>query len=57
MSSAGNPQTNVGYRFRYLDFDHQSFDGYFDANRFLLNSGSAELTAGINHSRDMGYTI
>lgn len=55
----GNPQTNVGYRFRYLDFDHQSFDGYFDPNRFLSSlifinasyeqgrfNGFAELTGG-----------
>ncbi len=53
------PLTNVGYRFRYLDFDHQSFDGYFDPNHFLSNqlfinasyeqgrfNGFAELTAG-----------
>jgi hypothetical protein len=30
-----NPRTNIGYRFRYLDFDHQSFDGYFDPNHFV----------------------
>jgi thioredoxin-like negative regulator of GroEL len=30
-----NPRLNIGYRFRYLDFDHQSFSGYFDPNRFL----------------------
>jgi tetratricopeptide (TPR) repeat protein len=54
-----NPRTNVGYRFRYLNFDHQSFDGYFDPNRFLMSqvfvnasyergrvSGFAELTGG-----------
>ena len=32
-----NPRINVGYRFRYLDFDHQSFDGYFDPNHFVSN--------------------
>ncbi len=30
-----DPRINIGYRFRYLDFDHQSFDGYFDPNHFL----------------------
>ncbi len=32
-----NPRLNIGYRFRYLDFDHQSFGGYFDPNHFLSN--------------------
>ncbi len=31
----GNPRTNIGYRFRYLDFNRQSFGGYFDPNHFL----------------------
>ncbi len=30
-----NPRTNIGYRLRYLDFNRQSFGGYFDPNRFL----------------------
>jgi tetratricopeptide (TPR) repeat protein len=30
-----NPRLNIGYRFRYLDFDRQSFGGYFDPNHFL----------------------
>jgi hypothetical protein len=30
-----NPRLNIGYRFRYLDFDHQSFGGYFDPSHFL----------------------
>jgi thioredoxin-like negative regulator of GroEL len=60
------PRLTIGYRFRYLDFGHQSFDGYFDPNRFtsyqlLLNtsfeqgqvSGSAELFVG--HQSFMRY--
>ncbi len=29
------PRTSAGYRIRYLDFNRQSFGGYFDPNRFL----------------------
>ncbi len=32
-----NPRLNIGYRFRYLNFDRQSFGGYFDPNHFLSN--------------------
>lgn len=43
----GNPHLNVGYRFRYLNFDHQSGSGYFDPNDFTSHqiylSGSAEF--------------
>jgi hypothetical protein len=30
-----NPRTGIGYRFRYLDFNRQSFGGYFDPSNFL----------------------
>ncbi len=32
-----NPRVNIGYRFRYLNFDRQSFGGYFDPNDFFSN--------------------
>ncbi len=54
-----NPRTTVGYRFRYLDFNRQSFGGYFDPSNFLSHqifvntsfekgkfSGTAEVFAG-----------
>ncbi len=54
-----NPRTAVGYRFRYLDFNRQSFGGYFDPSNFLSHqifvntsfekgkfSGAAEVFAG-----------
>jgi tetratricopeptide (TPR) repeat protein len=54
-----NPRTTAGYRFRYLDFNRQSFGGYFDPSNFLSHqifanisfkkgrfSGSAEVFAG-----------
>ncbi len=31
----GNPRVTIGYRFRYLNFDRQSFGGYFDPENFL----------------------
>lgn len=31
----GNPEISVGYRFRYMNFDRQSRDGYFDPNDFM----------------------
>ncbi len=30
-----NPRTGIGYRVRYLDFNRQSFGGYFDPSNFL----------------------
>ncbi len=30
-----NPHVNIGYRFRYLNFNRQSFGGYFDPSDFL----------------------
>jgi tetratricopeptide (TPR) repeat protein len=57
-----NPRTTVGYRFGYLDFNRQSFGGYFDPSNFLSHqlfvntsfekgrfSGSAEVFVG-HHS-------
>jgi hypothetical protein len=54
-----NPRTTAGYRFRYLDFNRQSFGGYFDPSNFLSHqifvntsfergkfSGTAEVFAG-----------
>ncbi|HML78520.1 tetratricopeptide repeat protein [Geobacter sulfurreducens] len=32
---AGDPTVRTGYRFRYLNFDRQSFGGYFDPNDFI----------------------
>ncbi len=32
-----NPTINLGYRFRYLNFDRQSGNGYFDPNDFISN--------------------
>lgn len=31
----GTPSVRTGYRFRFLDFDRQSFGGYFDPDDFL----------------------
>ena len=31
----GDPTVRTGYRFRYLNFDRQSFGGYFDPNDFI----------------------
>jgi hypothetical protein len=54
-----NPRTTAGYRFRYLDFNRQSFGGYFDPSNFLSHqifvntsfekgkfSGTTEVFAG-----------
>ena len=30
-----NPRVNIGYRFRYMDFNRQSRGGYFDPNDFI----------------------
>jgi tetratricopeptide (TPR) repeat protein len=62
-----NPRISVGYRFVYLDFDHQSFHGYFDPNDFVSNqifagttfaygkwSGFAELYVGYQSYRRYG---
>lgn len=32
-----NPIIRAGYRFRYLNFDHQSGDGYFDPENFMAH--------------------
>jgi thioredoxin-like negative regulator of GroEL len=42
--TADNPKISIGYRFIYLDFDHQSFDGYFDPNDFVSNQLFAGIT-------------
>jgi len=39
-----NPRISIGYRFIYLDFDHQSFHGYFDPNDFVSNQIFAGTT-------------
>jgi tetratricopeptide (TPR) repeat protein len=32
-----NPKIAIGYRFRLLDFERQSRDGYFDPNNYIAN--------------------
>jgi hypothetical protein len=32
-----NPQVRIGYRFRFLDFERQSFSGFFDPNDYIAN--------------------
>ena len=32
-----DPQVRIGYRFRFLDFERQSFGGYFDPDDYIAN--------------------
>ncbi len=43
-----NPRVNIGYRLRYLNFDRQSFSGYFDPSHFLSHQifSNASFEAG-----------
>lgn len=45
---AGNPRISVGYRFRFLDFDRQANNGYFDPQNYVAHQGfvSASLELG-----------
>jgi predicted Zn-dependent protease len=47
------PAISVGYRFRYLDFDRQSYGGYFDPDNFIANSVFVNLSFEVN--RVYGY--
>ena len=38
-----NPKVSLGYRFRYLNFERQTRDGYFDPNDFISNQAIASL--------------
>lgn len=35
----GIPTVSIGYRFRFLDFDHQSTGGYFDPQNYVAHQG------------------
>lgn len=43
-----NPTIRAGYRFRYLDFDRQSGDGYFDPENFM----SHQLIVSLDWTKD-----
>jgi tetratricopeptide (TPR) repeat protein len=47
------PAISAGYRFRYLDFDRQSYGGYFDPDNFIANSVFVNLSFWTN--RVYGY--
>ncbi len=46
-----NPRINLGYRFRYLNFNRQSGSGYFDPNDFMAN----QIFISLNFEHDTFY--
>jgi hypothetical protein len=46
-----NPRINLGYRFRYLNFNRQSGSGYFDPNDFMAN----QIFISLNFEHDKFY--
>lgn len=49
---AKNPTINLGYRFRYLNFNRQSRSGYFDPNDFI----SHQIFTSLYYEKDRFYS-
>ena len=49
----GSPRVDIGYRFRYLDFDRQSGGGYFDPENFIAHQ--LLLTLSYEHAGFYAY--
>lgn len=49
----GNPKVDIGYRFRYLDFDRQAGNGYFDPDGFV----SHQVLAAWRYEKEAFYAL